>query len=126
MIIRELLSSDIQVLHQIWKKHYSGEFTFPDFTEQFVQTFVVEDNDRIVTAGGIRLIAESVIVTNKDIPRKVRIDALQAMLQASLFTCARNGYDQLHAFVQDEKWQSVLEKYNFRPTKGEAMVIDVR
>jgi hypothetical protein len=125
MTIRELTNTDINVLYEIWKKHYSEEFTFPNFSDHFLNAFVVEDNDRIITGGGVRLIAESILITNKDIGKLTRRDALIMTLQASQFFCKKNGFNQLHAFVQDEKWQDILEQYDFRPTVGNALVIDI-
>jgi hypothetical protein len=42
-----------------------------------------------------------------------------------MFTAARTNFNQLHAFIQDNKWKSQLEKYGFKPTKGQALVLNI-
>lgn len=126
MRLRAFESSDIDQLYEIWEKQYQDEFTFPNFFKHFVGRFIVVDsNERIISGGGVRTICESVIITDKRVAPLTRRDALIQILEASLFTCGRLEYDELHAFIQDEGWKKVLQKYHFKPCKGEALVIGV-
>ena len=77
MNLRELRISDLDSLKQIHREYFADEFDFPDFFSQFMASFVVVDDDRqIISAGGIRTIAESVIITNKDKNVRSRVEAL--------------------------------------------------
>lgn len=126
MIIRAMSEKDFEEINEIHEKFYAREFTLPDLTK-FLGAFVVtNDSNEIITAGGIRPIIESVIVTNKDISIEERRLALYQMLHAQMFTCARIGFTELHAsIVNDKKWKQHLIKSGFRPIKGEMLVIDV-
>jgi len=125
MIIRSFDPRDYEKLQRIHERFYKEEFSFDDFCSKFMDFFVVVENDEIVLAGGVRAIAESVIMTNKDIPVEIKRRALLTMLQTQLFTCGKLGYSQLHAFIQDDNWKRHLIKAGFKPCKGDALFIEV-
>lgn len=126
MNIRSLQTNDINELKRIHELYFREEFEFPDFLNGYYCVFVVtDDSNSIITAGGVRPIAESVIITNQDYSVRKRMDALNKLLDASRFTCNQSGYNQLHAFIQNKTWLTQLYDKGFRPTKGESIVIDV-
>lgn len=127
MDIRALESKDIEEIRRIHSLFFRDEFDFPDFLKGYLCAFVVtNEKEEILVAAGVRTIAESVIVTNKSaqFDSIERRNALLRVLDASQFVCRETGYDQLHAFIQDENWLRHLERYNFRPTKGQSLVLD--
>lgn len=125
MIIRAIKTEDLDQIGEIWLKHYKNEFSLPDFLHNFLCSFLVEENDKIISVCGVRTIAEAVAVTNKDISIRKRRAALYKILQASLFTIGAHNYNQLHAFVQDAEWKKHLLNVGFMETKGEALYLGV-
>lgn len=125
MNIRALEPDDLQQLEQIHARFYKDEFELPDFFGKFLCAFVIEEDGTIITAGGVRPIAEAIIVTNKDIDIEARRNALYKILEASMFTCGRTGFDQLHAFIQDDNWKKHLLKIGFKSCKGDAIYLNV-
>lgn len=123
MIIRSLQSNDLEKLKDIHEKFFKDDFPLPDFTK-FICAFVVTDtNDRVISGGGIRTICESVIVTDKDFSARDRKQALLEMLQSSIYFANKSGFDQIHAFVTDDKWYEKLKKYGFNDCKGRVIFI---
>src|SRR5438045_2746536 len=105
MNIRAITELDIANIKLIHARFFADEFDFPDFFHNFLCAFLVEDDyGQIISAGGVRTITESILVTNKDVSIRNRYEALNKMLQASMYTCIRTNHDQLHAFIQDESW----------------------
>lgn len=126
MKIRALEAGDIDEIRRIHHEHYINEFDFPDFLHNFVCAFVVTDDDgKIVSAGGVRLIAESIVVTNKDYSVRDRRTALCYVLDASEFITKHADFKELHAFIQDEDWYNHLQKVGFLPTKGKPLVLEL-
>lgn len=123
MLIRALDASDINEIRELHEKYFSQEFSFPDFLRGFYCSFVIEDDKGIISAGGVRPICESVIVTNKDRSVKDRKYALAQVLQASIFVCDNYKFNELHAFIQDDKWEHHLSKVGFKPTKGKSLIL---
>jgi hypothetical protein len=124
-MIRRFEDRDFEQLKLIHEKFYKDEFSFDDFCHSFIDFFVVTENEKIICAGGIRAIAESVIITNKDISPKIRQQALLQTLHTQLVSCSKVGFHQLHAFIQDKKWEQRLIKTGFKPCKGNAIFIEV-
>ena len=126
MNIRELKSTDVNVIREIHDKYFKTEFELPDFFDKFLCAFVVTDsNDIIISSGGVRLIPESILITNKDFSVRTRREALYRILDASVYVTKNHGYSQLHAFIQDDIWKQQLKKIGFNSCKGDAIYIDV-
>jgi len=125
MNIRAMKPDDISEVKDIHNSFYRNEFIFPDFLNKFFCSFVVTDDaNRIISAGGVRPIAESIIVTDKDISvRKRRLALIQA-LAASKFITKDANFDRLHAVVKDKNWKSHLESVNFY-SRGNILVLDL-
>ena len=127
MNIRAFTREDVKLLQEIWKEFYSEEFSFPVFMENpFIAAFVAyDDNNRIISAGGVRTILESIVVTDKRQSVRDRRLALYDILTASQWVGQKAGYHQIHAFVQDEVWAHHLSKVGFSPTKGSPLVLEI-
>jgi hypothetical protein len=125
MRIRELQIGDLDTVKQIHEKHFESEFALPEF-QRFLAAFTITDpQDRIVTVGGVRPILELVAVTDRDLTPIVRRSAYFNILNASLYMARKHEYEQLHVFVQGEKWIKALKKVGFKDTKGQSLVLDV-
>jgi hypothetical protein len=124
-MIRAITKRDLSQIEAIHNKFYKDEFPFSDLNRYICNFAVVDDeSDKIITAGVIRSIAEIVIVTDKDVDIHQRRLALLQMLTAGMQTTRMAGYDQLHAFIQDQRWLRHLVKCGFRPTVGQSLVIN--
>lgn len=125
LIIRAIEERDLGEIREIHEKYYREEFNEINFREHFLCAFVIEDEGKIITAGGIRTILEAVAITNKEINANIRYQALMKMLQADLHFTINYNYNELHAFVQDPIWRNQLIRKGFKYTKGDALVIGV-
>lgn len=123
MNIRPITVFDLNKLKLAHEEYFAKEFDFPDL-RKFYSAFIVENKDgEMISAGGVRPISEAIIITDMSKSVKERREALYQLFQAMLFTNSKLGFDQLHAFVQDETWLKHLIKVGFRPTTGKALVI---
>lgn len=124
MIVRKMNQNDLLEINNIHEKFYKNEFELPDFT-RFLGAFTVIDNDKIITAGGVRPIIESLLITNKGVSVRKRVVALEMILQTLKFTCQKYEMDQIHAFVQDINWERCLIVKGFKPCKGNAVYLNI-
>lgn len=125
--IRSLEKRDYECVKKIHEQ-YKHEFPLmPDFLTHYLFSFAVCDNDdRIITAAGVRTILEVVALTDKTVSPRIRRTALFDVLEVSSFVAASNEYENIHAFVQDEKWKSqLITTGGFKETKGSALVREV-
>lgn len=113
-MIRAIQPEDIDRMKSIWEKFYQNDMPFPNFFDKYLCAFVVEDEGRIITGGGVRTIVESIILTDKSQYARSRVRALMEMLEASKFVASRNGYNNLNVFTQDVSWKNHLMKVGFK------------
>lgn len=123
-MIRALHPDDLKEIERLHTLHFKDEFTLPDFMK-YVCAFVVEDDTGIITAGGIRDIAECVLVTNMSRDPMVRADALYQMLYATTFVCKKSDYDQMYVWSQRPKYTKRLLKNGFRLPQGQSLILDL-
>lgn len=126
MILRSIQSGDYEQIKRIHEKYYKDEFSMPNFVSNFIGAFVIEKNNQIVSVCSLRRIAEVIAITNKECSVRERLTALLTGSEAITFIAEREGYDQIHAFVQDESWEHILiNKGKFKSTKGRSLVLDI-
>jgi len=114
---------DMAQTKELYDQFFSQEFDFPDF-QRFLFSLVVRDgHGKVITAGGVRTLAESIIITDKNYPIEGRLAALKEMQGAQAYLAQQVGYDQLHAFIQDEKWLAHLKKHGFKDCIGKALYL---
>lgn len=120
--MRALEPNDIEEVYRIWKNQYSQEFEFPELDKFLCAATFLNDDNHIISAGGIRLIPEIVLVTDKNFHARKRWFAIQELLQLANYVCVQNRFIDMHAFVQDKNWQKHLGMLGFRNTIGTSMV----
>jgi hypothetical protein len=125
MMCSPMNGSDLDEIRAIHEKYFSSEFAFPDFYKFFCALVIRSDSGEVITAGGVRNIAELVLITNKSFPARIRRDALLRALEVARVTSRKEGNDQLHTFIQDQKWFRQLEKRGFSTCNGKYLVTGV-
>jgi len=126
MKTRELRPEDVVHLKELHEQFFEDQFSFPDFLNGFMCAFTItDDNDRIIIGGGVRAMAEAIIVTDIDAPRTTVGRALVEALNVSKYICKRFDQKHLHAFVQNYHYERHLRMRGFTSIKGAALVLDI-
>lgn len=123
-MIRACTPDDLEEIKRIHDLFYKETHELPNFMN-FLCAFIIEDEQGIVTAGGVRDIAEVIAVTNKTRDSVDRAKALYHLRDASAFVCKSQGYDRMHIWSQDPKYSKRLQKNGFRPAPGQSLIIDL-
>lgn len=126
MKIRELLPSDISTLREINSRCHPKD-AFPELDNLVGASLVITDNkDKIISFGGVELIAEGVTITDNEFSEYARTTALQILLQSMLVTCSRFEKSHLHTFIQDDiPWIKALYAVGFKDVGGKALYKEV-
>ncbi len=130
MIISPVSWLDKPEIDRIYQNWYPNN-EYPPFWEKcdssrFQCSFTVKkENQEIVVAGGVKLIAEVVFLTNKDLPIRTRFDGLLQALGSSIVIAQGMKYGQLHAFVNnDEQYVKHMKKFGFKNLEAEILMLD--
>lgn len=129
MTIRNITPFDLDRLKEIHKSFFEHEFSFEDFLHGSIANFVITDDSdgEIITAGSIRPIAEMTAISNLNKSPRMRRNALYDMLQIAQYVLRDSSiYEQLHVFVQDDKWEDMLKRAGFTECAGRPLFINIR
>lgn len=126
MIIKPLKAEHLGEVRDIYNNFYSSDFEYPDFIGDFMCSFAVVENDQVVIAGGLRPLAELVMIMNKDLPLRRRRSAGYVALDASLYVARQSKFDRIHAVLvnRDRNWEKHLEEIGFYP-RGHLLALDL-
>ena len=128
MIIREVKLIDRVWIDEMYGKHFSNN-EYPDFFDgSFLCPFIIADDKSqdILLAGGIKILAEVAIVTDKDKPVRRRMDALLQALGSSITIAKDMGHRQIYVFVNnDDQYVKHLQKYNFKLIDAKLLVLNL-
>jgi len=110
MKVRELYREELPYIQELHDKFYGKDFYLPDLTQGFLVGFTItNDEDKLIIAGGVRPIAETIIVTDKESHSMITIGrALIKALDISEYVCRRHEIKLLHAFVKNEGYKKHL------------------
>lgn len=124
--LSHLTKEDLRMVEELHAKGFAEEFDLPDFSCGFFSAFKITDaKAKIIAVAGVRPIAESIVLTDKEASVRQRTEALIEILQASTYVCKKFDFSQLHCFITDKEYQKHLERFGFKPTKGTALVRNV-
>jgi citrate lyase synthetase len=128
MIIRVPYHSDRPEIDRIYREFFNKN-EYPDFYDRkiFSCPFIVATNrDEIVVAGGVKTIAEAVVISDQSLPIKTRLDALLQALGSVINIVKEMKRNQVHVFVNnDEKYVKVLQEYGFKLIDAKLLVLDI-
>jgi len=116
MNVRGMKREDVEKVRNIHNKHYP-DLEFPDFFNGFYGAFMIEDdNGEMVTGGGVQMIGEAVLVTDKDKDMTQIGRALIEAQKAVLFLGNRFGLEEIVAFIKDnDAYARHLVRHGFYP-----------
>lgn len=124
MNIRAFTKSDLGQMEKLYDLYFKREYSFPKFMEM-ICAFVVEDEEGPIVYGGVRDIPETIAVTDLSRKPKIREEALYKLLDASIFVCKSNNYDQMYVWTQNYKYARRMLKNGFRHPDGESLIFDL-
>lgn len=123
MNIRNITQGDLLVIEGLWRQSYQNDFSFPDFYRNWLSTFLISNDDgTMITAGGVKLFSEIVLITDTEQSQRDRHDALKLALQTSRFVSQSAGHNNLYASAKGE-WANILRKVGFNDSADNNLVI---
>ena len=120
-----LSREDEYELKIIWNKYFKDDFAFPDFFKSCLCAIKVTDSEgNLVTAGGIKLIPELVMVTDLGALHVQRVRALKRALEFAKYAVKKNSMDHFHAGVKaGSTWEHHLLKTGFKESADKLLVL---
>jgi hypothetical protein len=125
MDIRAYKPKDVETVKRLFEQFGNKDLEVPDFSKDHLCAFtVVDNNNSIITAGGVRTIAEICLVTDKEKTVRQRMNALFEVLAVSKHIAREFNFQWLHAITDDPTWASQMKANGFL-SRGEDLEIHV-
>lgn len=130
MNIREMGFSDRDEIDDLYERFFS-HIEYPDFLDKndFRCPFVVTeetDSSKVLLAGGIKVILEAVVVTDKNESIRKRQEALLQAMGSVVRIAGDMGYEQVHVFVaNDDQYVKHLQKFGFKLMDAKLLVLNI-
>lgn len=119
MKIRAVRLADIDEVQRIYNESFKSN-EYPECS--FV---VTDDDEKIIVAGGVKMLAELTVVSDQKQSVRIRQEALLQALGSAIIITKDMGHNQLHAFVNGNPEFAVhLQRYGFRPIDAKLLVLD--
>lgn len=121
MISRPVTLDDIETIRKLHEKNYP-ELEFPDFTKM-LSSFIIEDNNDIIMTGGVKLISEALLITNKDMSR-IKIGKALVIAQGACIHIAKKfNINNVYAFSDNNDYIRHLIKHGFEERYDRTLVM---
>jgi hypothetical protein len=126
MKLRAFQKEDISEIKRIYESFYDDN-EYPNFETGYYDVFVItDDNNKIISIGGVKPIMEIVALTNRDKSVRDRKDALIQIMNTAVYTAVKFGFNQLHAFVHDDpEWIEHLKKVQFKESENKVLILSL-
>lgn len=123
MHLRNVIDSDLDTINELNEQQH---FRLSSLNNKLVDKIAIDDNNP-VAYGIVKVLAEAVILVNKNVSLFKRAKALQKLLRVAFRACNEENIEQLHVFVRDEHVAQLLEKhYGFVRSSDIVLVKNMR
>lgn len=124
MRIRETRIEDAMEIDRIWREcGHAESFGLPSLDRSITDAIVVDDKNKLIGFGVVKLYAEATCVLDTFESKADRLAALELLLTEAFRACEETKIEHLHVYVQDQGMERVLiKRYDFKIATGTALV----
>lgn len=126
IISREFKTSDIPALSEIHSRN--NTIGLPGL-DNVLTNNTIEDrrNGRIIGYGVIKLFAEAILLLDKDIPSRDKVQALRAIMENAIKNSKESGLEYLYTISESNGFTRVLcNQYGFKECPGTLLILDLK
>jgi hypothetical protein len=117
---------DHKEVDRIWREHHSNDFGIASLDNTIIRR-VVEVDGKMVAYGFAKLNPEATLILDLNEPRRVKVQALRALMFDAIRGCKEHNLSQLHAVIKDRpEYLKLLKKhYGFKDTNGTMVIMEI-
>jgi hypothetical protein len=111
MRLRAFRDEDIPAIDRIWRIHHSSDFSVPDRQNKVVDAVVVNEDDKVIAYGQVKLFAETMLILDLDSTRREKIVAIELLMMEAFRGCDQAGIKQIYAFIKDPAFATLISRH---------------
>lgn len=114
--------SDIDEIRRIYEKR---DFAWQEPRLE-LGTIVVRQNDKMIGAGHLHPIVESIMLLDPDVSKRTKIAAIDMMMRQAIIDSRSLGLAEIHAWVKEPEFLRYLKKrYGHEEPRGTSLVLRI-
>jgi len=111
--LRSLTASDILLLDDLWKEHWS-DTTLPGLKNRLIDSIAVDEKDKIVGYGQVKIFAEAQLFLDPTAPKRARVKALKLLMAEAERGVHQSGIGDLYVFIKNPDFAMLIaRRYGF-------------
>lgn len=123
-MLRDLRVTDLPLLDEIHSRCQT--FGVPNLTHLVDDKIVTAPDGSIVGYGLLKLFPEAIMILDTAKSLRQRMEALNEFLEHAIAIAREAGVEQIHAFVDDERFSHLLiERYGFNTVSAKPLVLNL-
>jgi len=111
MRIRPFQESDILEIDRIWQAFHSRDFSVPNRNNAVIDAVVVDENDKVVAYGQVKMFAEAMFILDHDAPPRAKVAALKMLMLEAIRGANLAGLEDIYSFIKDPAFASLISKH---------------
>jgi len=108
--LRSLASSDILRLDELWQEHWS-DTSLPGLRSRIVDALAVDEDDKIIGYGQVKLFAEAMLFLDPTTRKKDRVQALRLLMLEAFRGTEKANIEDIYTFIKDPDFALIIEKH---------------
>lgn len=123
-MLRDIKASDLAELDRIHE--HCQTFGVPKLTNLIDDKVVTSPDGSIVGYGMLKMFPEAIMILDTSKSVRQRMEALNEFILHAIEVAKGNSVEQIHAFVEDEKFAHLLiERYGFNTVRSKPLVLNL-
>ena len=111
MFYRDFKYQDLAQIIALKQLFYKDEFPLVNPMRNTIASLVVEDQDRIIASGTVKLFADASMIVNQDLPVRQKALILDLLTKHAIIETKAYGLEVLNIFSKREDFLDVLKKH---------------
>jgi hypothetical protein len=111
--LRTWQEGDLAKLAELWLNYWTDR-SLPGFKDCLIDAIAVDDSDKIVGYGQVKLFAEMMLFLDPEARKRDKASALKLLMLEAFRGVDRAGLEQIYCFIKDPDFALLIEKrYDF-------------
>ena len=123
--LRPMTADDILPLNDLWEQHWADS-SLPGFKDCLIDSLAVDEADRIVGYGQVKMFAEAMLFLDPTARKRDRARATKLLMLEAFRGVDEVSLEYIYCFIRDPDFSQLIQKrYGFRPANnpGELLIL---
>jgi hypothetical protein len=108
--LKELTYERALIIDKFWKEYWS-EYSLPDDTSKIIDAVAVNEQERPIAYGQVKLFAELMLFQDMSVSHRDRADSLKLLMQEAFRGIDKAGLKECYCLIKDIRFARLISKH---------------